>query len=64
MNKDLVIETIDAALNEYKHNSLVDANSFRDVLLDIRQLLTRDDDGEKFWDIIVDVLNPDEEPTR
>lgn len=38
---DSVIALIDEALNEHKHHTLVDANTFRDVLLDIRQLATR-----------------------
>jgi hypothetical protein len=37
-----IIRLVDEALNEWKSNSLVDADRVRDQLLDIRQVITRD----------------------
>lgn len=57
LNTDLILETIDAALIEYKHNSLVDGNNFRNILLDIRQLLTRDETADEFWQLVNETFN-------
>lgn len=37
-----VVKLVDEALNDWKSNSLVDADKVRNQLLDIRQVITRD----------------------
>lgn len=49
---DEIKTLIDDALNNWAHNSLVDADAVRNVLLDIRQVVVNDLDTNEFWDIV------------
>lgn len=61
MNSDLIIELIDSELDFTKNNSLVDGERYRNTLLDIRQLLTRDETADEFWQLVNETFNGDEQ---